>query len=87
MATALVHPGMDVEPQPRMTLVSGPENPMSWWIPNEACLREWFKAAGLREFGAQRTVKLTVDPPLTDESGRRISGAQDETLLLVDAYA
>jgi len=86
IATALVHLGIDEEPRPRMTLMSPETNVHSWWIPNKACLLQWFRGAGFTKFQADRTVSLTVDKPMTDNSGRRITGALDQQLVVIDAY-
>lgn len=39
----------------------------AWWLPNEACFRHWFTAAGFRDPDVSRRVHLPVDQPQTEE--------------------
>lgn len=57
---------------------------ISWWIPNRACLIQWLKAAGFSRFDIDRSVRLTVDKPFTDATGK--SSAVNQVQQLVHAY-
>jgi tRNA (mo5U34)-methyltransferase len=83
IANSLRLPDRDGERTPYMLLVSSDEDKITWWVPNKACLMQWFRAAGFSKIDAERTVNLTVDKPFVDASGR--SSAANQTLHLVDA--
>ena len=62
---------------PRQYLPYTAINNISWWLPNEACFRHWFLAAGYRDVEIQRSVTLKCDVEHPDpETGRIVNGDQ-----------
>lgn len=51
---------------------------ISWWLPNEACFRHWFRAAGFRSEDITRSITLRCDLEHRDEGGRVVNA--DQTL-------
>jgi SAM-dependent methyltransferase len=49
---------------------------ITWWLPNEACFRHWFLAAGFRTVDISRTVTLRCDVEHRDETGRVVNADQ-----------
>jgi SAM-dependent methyltransferase len=47
--------------EPWMKLV--PATDGAWWLPNEACFRQWFLDAGFRDVNIDRVVTLTGESP------------------------
>jgi SAM-dependent methyltransferase len=61
---------------PTMTMPIAAGDGISWWVPNEACLEQWIKAAGFPRLDISRTVKLSVDTPYLDTHGRSSGASQ-----------
>jgi SAM-dependent methyltransferase len=57
---------------------------ISWWLPNEACFRHWFLAAGFRNPNVERSVVLRCDLEHPDETGRVVNA--DQTLRVGRAH-
>jgi SAM-dependent methyltransferase len=53
---------------------------ISWWLPNEACFRHWFQAAGFRDVNVATSLTLRCDVEHPDHNGRIINA--DQTLRL-----
>jgi SAM-dependent methyltransferase len=85
IANSLRDPARDRESTPYMLLLPSDEtrDKITWWVPNKACLVQWFRAAGFSSVDADRTVNLTVDKPFVDASG--YSSAANQTHHLVEA--
>jgi SAM-dependent methyltransferase len=62
---------------PRQYLPWTEDDKISWWLPNEACFRHWFLAAGFTAVDISRVVKLRCDVSRI-ENGRAVNG--DQTL-------
>ncbi|HEY5172740.1 MAG TPA: methyltransferase domain-containing protein [Acidimicrobiia bacterium] len=61
---------------PRQYLPYTDVDRISWWLPNEACFRHWFHAAGFREVDISRSITLRGDVEHCDETGRVHNGDQ-----------
>jgi hypothetical protein len=61
---------------PRQYLPYTDLDAISWWLPNEACFRHWFKAAGFQDVNVDTSITLRCDVPHTDERGRVVNGDQ-----------
>ncbi len=61
---------------PRQYLPYTDIDPVSWWLPNEACFRQWFLAAGFAEVDINREVTLRGDVEHRDDTGRLHNGDQ-----------
>jgi tRNA (mo5U34)-methyltransferase len=61
---------------PRQALPYTDIDRVSWWLPNEACFRRWFLAAGFRDVDLSRSVTLRMDKEHRDESERVVNGDQ-----------
>jgi len=70
----LGEPEGDVEP--RQYLPYTDVDRISWWLPNEACFRHWFLAAGFRDVDISRSITLRGDVEHRDEAGRVHNGDQ-----------
>jgi tRNA (mo5U34)-methyltransferase len=55
---------------PRQYLPYTDVDRISWWLPNEACFRHWFLAAGFRDVNIARSITLRGDVEHRDETGR-----------------
>jgi tRNA (mo5U34)-methyltransferase len=84
IANALRFFQRDEDPFPQMLLLAPSGDRVAWWVPNRACLVEWFNGAGFGRVDADRTVNLTADRPFVDARG--VSTATDQNLRLVHAY-
>jgi tRNA (mo5U34)-methyltransferase len=62
---------------PRQYLPYTNQDKISWWLPNEACFRHWFLAAGLTGVDVSRQVTLRSDI-VRVENGKPANG--DQTL-------
>jgi SAM-dependent methyltransferase len=60
---------------PRQYLPYTNVDKISWWLPNEACFRHWFLAAGFTAVDVSRQVVLRCDVP-REEGGRAANGDQ-----------
>jgi len=60
---------------PRQYLPYTNDDRISWWLPNEACFRHWFLAAGFTGVDVSRQVNLRCDV-LRSEEGRPLNGEQ-----------
>lgn len=60
---------------PRQYLPYTDVDKISWWLPNEACFRHWFLAAGFVEADISRQVQLRCDIPRY-EGDRALNGDQ-----------
>lgn len=49
---------------------------ISWWLPNQACFRHWFEAAGFRAAEVGPEVTLRCDLERISEDGRVYNGSQ-----------
>ncbi len=49
---------------------------ISWWLPNEACYRHWFQAAGFLDVETGTTVRLCCDVLRRDPKGHPYNGDQ-----------
>jgi hypothetical protein len=58
------------EAEPRQYLPYTDLDPTSWWLPNEACFRLWFTAAGFRDVDVSRSITLRGDVEHRDDTGR-----------------
>ncbi len=58
---------------------------ISWWLPNEACFRHWFLAAGFRDVNIETSITLRCDVEHPDPNGRIVNA--DQTLRLGRALA
>lgn len=58
------------EVMPRQYLPYTDVDAISWWLPNEACFRLWFTAAGFREVDVSRVITLRGDVEHRDDGGR-----------------
>jgi hypothetical protein len=58
------------EVMPRQYLPYTEIDRISWWLPNEACFRHWFLAAGFRSVDVSRSITLRGDIEHRDSSGR-----------------
>ena len=54
-----------------------------WWVPNQLCLEQWFKAAGFATVDISPGVKLTADRPFIDSDGT--SHGNDQHLWRIEA--
>jgi SAM-dependent methyltransferase len=70
---------------PLMAMVTSPESLINWWVPNKACLLQWFNGSGFSHINADRSLCLTVDKPFFTAQGKP-DGAANQTMYLVDAY-
>jgi SAM-dependent methyltransferase len=68
---------------PRQYLPYTALDKITWWLPNEACFRHWFLAAGFAGVDISSKVRLRCDVPRF-ESGRQVNG--DQTLRVAKAY-
>jgi SAM-dependent methyltransferase len=64
------------ETMPRQYLPYTDVDNISWWLPNEACLRHWFLAAGFANVDVGRQIRLTADKLHLTETGRPSNGDQ-----------
>ena len=62
--------------EPRQYLPYTSDDRISWWLPNEACFRHWFTAAGFRDADPGPSVLLRGDKPRHAPDGRRFNGDQ-----------
>ncbi len=84
IATAAVAPGEGGSDTPPRQYLPQPEvDGTRWWLPNAACFREWFLAAGFIGVDVSREVTLKCDVPRTRD-GRRINS--DEILRIGTAF-
>ena len=72
------------EVEPRQYLPYTHLDPIAWWLPNEACYRHWFLAAGFRKVNIERSITLRGDVPYKDETGRIVN--EDQTLRLARVH-
>jgi SAM-dependent methyltransferase len=56
--------------EPRQYLPYTDIDRISWWLPNEACFRHWFLAAGFRDVNIARSITLRGDVEHRDDTGR-----------------
>jgi len=63
------------ETLPRQYLPYTAQDKITWWLPNEACFRHWFLAAGFSVVDISTQVKLRCDVPRF-ECGRQVNGDQ-----------
>jgi tRNA (mo5U34)-methyltransferase len=68
---------------PRQYLPYTAVDKTSWWLPNEACFRQWFLAAGLTGVDVDRQVTLRSDVQRFDKE--RVANG-DQTLRLGSAF-
>jgi len=68
---------------PRQYLPYTEDDKISWWLPNEACFRHWFLAAGFISVDISRQVTLRSDVPRVHE-GRQANG--DQTIRVGTAF-
>ena len=68
---------------PRQYLPYTEVDKISWWLPNEACFRHWFQAAGFIAVDVSRQVTLRCDVPRL-ENGRAANG--DQILRVASAF-
>ena len=61
MATTVVSD--DPSPEPSQKLLANKPGDWGWWLPNAACFRAWFLAAGFREPDLKRSVTVRRDAP------------------------
>ena len=73
------------ETMPRQYLPYTDIDRISWWLPNEACLRHWFLAAGFTNVDISKGIRLTADKLRLNEAGRPANG--DQILRLGVGYA
>jgi len=66
----------EAETMPRQYLPYTDMDQISWWLPNEACFRLWFKAAGFSTVDVGRSVTLRCDVEQKDQTGRVTNGDQ-----------
>lgn len=66
----------EAEVGPRQYLPYTGIDSIGWWLPNEACFRHWFLAAGFREVDISRQVNLQDDVEHRDETGRIVNETQ-----------
>jgi len=52
---------------------------ITWWLPNEACFRHWFLAAGFRDVDVSRSITLRCDVEHKDPDTGRITN-ESQTL-------
>jgi SAM-dependent methyltransferase len=71
------------EAKPRQYLPYTDIDRISWWVPNEACFRQWFLAAGFQNVDIRRQAQLRCDVTRT-EGGRVVNG--DQSLRVAHAY-
>lgn len=71
------------EVAPRQYLPYTAEDKITWWLPNEACFRHWFLAAGFAAVDISTVIRLRCDIPRF-EGGRQVNG--DQTLRVAKAY-
>ncbi len=81
VANCYYHPKVDQMVVPVMILAKW--SPMTWWIPNKNCLKQWFQGAGFNRVVIRGTVKLTVDNIFEDQVGRK--HGKDQSLRLIHA--
>jgi SAM-dependent methyltransferase len=74
-ATPVVLGETEAEVLPRQYLPYTKEDNISWWLPNEACFRHWFLAAGFLGVDVSRHINLRGDI-LRKENGRFSNGDQ-----------
>jgi len=84
IATRYLLPDNSNQSEPLMLMNEGAGDGITWWVPNRPCLIQWLKAAGFSSFDIERTIRLTVDKPYKDETGR--SSAVDQVQRLVHTY-
>ncbi len=60
-STPVVLGETDADQMPRQYLPYTDVDRISWWLPNEACFRHWFLAAGFINVDVSRQVKLRAD--------------------------
>jgi len=65
----------EAEVLPRQYLPYTSDDNISWWLPNEACFRHWFLAAGFMGVDVSRQVNLKCDIPRR-ENGKVTNGDQ-----------
>ena len=78
--TPVVHGEPEADTLPRQYLPYTALDNISWWLPNEACFRHWFRAAGFRDVNVEKSLTLRCDIPHADETGRVVNA--DQTLRL-----
>ncbi|MBI1358011.1 MAG: methyltransferase domain-containing protein [Acidobacteria bacterium] len=61
---------------PRQYLPYTQDDKISWWLPNEACFRHWFLAAGFRNADPGPSVILRCDQQRVSPEGRVLNGDQ-----------
>jgi tRNA (mo5U34)-methyltransferase len=72
------------ETLPRQYLPYTGIHDLGWWLPNEACFRQWFLAAGFARVNIDRQVDLLCDVPYFDATGRQAN--QDQIHRLARAW-
>jgi SAM-dependent methyltransferase len=76
IASTPVIPGGRIDEDPIQHLPWTAVDQISWWLPNLACFRHWFLAAGFRDVDVTRTVTLRSDVPYYTKDGRHVNGDQ-----------
>jgi SAM-dependent methyltransferase len=74
-STPVVLGETEAEVLPRQYLPYTSDDKISWWLPNEACFRHWFSAAGFMGVDVSRHVNLKCDVPRY-ENGKMTNGDQ-----------
>ena len=74
--TPVVHGEPEADTLPRQYLPYTALDNISWWLPNEACFRHWFLAAGFRDVNIEKSVTIRCDVELPDENGRIVNADQ-----------
>lgn len=74
-STPVVLGETDPDQMPRQYLPYTSVDRISWWLPNEACFRHWFLAAGFINVDVSRQIKLRGDVVRTAE-GKPANGDQ-----------
>lgn len=74
-STPVVLGESEADTQPRQYLPYTMDDRISWWLPNEACFRHWFLAAGFTEVDVSRSVTLRSDLPRIHD-GKQANGDQ-----------
>ena len=82
--TPVVHGEPEADTLPRQYLPYTALDNISWWLPNEACFRHWFLAAGFRDLNVEKSVTLRCDIEHPDETGRIMNA--DQTLRVGRAH-
>ena len=66
----------EAETLPRQYLPYTDLDDISWWLPNEACFRHWFLAAGFKEVNIDRKTIIRCDVENRNERGRVVNADQ-----------